>query len=126
MDIQTGLICVGAVLISLVVIFVISMFGIKEKTYEEAIAEQRNMPEENLLLGRSNTEKPKDKKRKKAGKRVKEKPTECEKKQSGAGLSTPSQPVSQEKYHVDFGEPKTEVLNEHLPQVHILHCSFYL
>jgi ribosome-binding protein 1 len=119
MDIQTGLIYVGVVVLSAVVIFVISMFGIKEKTYEEAIAEQRNMPEENLLLGRSGKDKTKDKKQKKAGKKVKEKLTEHEKKQSEAVLSAPAQPSSQEKTHVDLSEPEAEVVSERLPQVHI-------
>lgn len=50
MDTQTGLICVALVVISAVVILLVSMFGIKEKTYEEAIAEQRKQPDD-LLLG---------------------------------------------------------------------------
>lgn len=125
MDIQTGLIYVGVVVISAMVIFVVSMFGIKEKTYEEAIAEQRNMPEENLLLGHSNKDKPKDKKQKKTGKKVKEKPTEREKKQPEVVSSALAQPVSQEKCHVDFGEPEAEVLSERSPQVHIWHWSFH-
>lgn len=112
MDIQTGLVYVGVVVLSAVVIFVISMFGIKEKTYEEAIAEQRNMPEENLLLGRIGKDKVKDKKQKKAGKKVKEKPTEREKKQPEAVSSAPAQPSSQEKSRMDFQEPETEVVNK--------------
>ncbi|XP_021931547.1 ribosome-binding protein 1 [Zootermopsis nevadensis] len=116
MDVQTGLVCAGVFVLSVVVIFVVSMFGIKEKTYEEAIAEQRNMPAENLLLGRSGKDKTKDKKQKKAGKKVKEKPTEQEKKQSEAVLSASTQPTSQEKTHVDFNEPEAEVVSERLPQ----------
>lgn len=119
MDVQTGLVCAGVFVLSVVVIFVVSMFGIKEKTYEEAIAEQRNMPAENLLLGRSGKDKTKDKKQKKAGKKVKEKPTEQEKKQSEAVLSASTQPTSQEKTHVDFNEPEAEVVSERLPQVYI-------
>jgi len=117
MDIQTGLVCVGVVVLCAVVIFVISMFGIKEKTYEEAIAEQRNMPEENLLLGRSGKDKVKDKKQKKTGKKVKEKPTEREKKQSEAVSSVPAQPSSQEKSDMDLQEPEIEVFNKRQPQV---------
>lgn len=49
------------------------------KTYEEAIAEQRKMPLEHLLLGRGGKDKNKDKKPKKVGKKVKEKPAEKEK-----------------------------------------------
>lgn len=126
MDIQTGLVCVGVVVLSAVVIFVISMFGIKEKTYEEAIAEQRSMPEENLLLGRSGKDKVKDKKQKKAGKKVKEKPTEREKKQSEAVSSVPAQPSSQEKSHMDFQEPETEVVSKQPPQVSTWSSSLHL
>lgn len=117
MDVQTGLVCIGVSVLSAVVIFVISIFGVKEKTYEEAIAEQRNIPEENLLLGRSGKDKTKDKKQKKAGKKVKEKPTEREKKQSEAVFSAPAQPSSQEKTRVDFDKPEAEVVNARLPQV---------
>lgn len=132
MDIQTGLVYVGVVVLSAVVIFVISMFGIKEKTYEEAIAEQRSMPEENLLLGRSGKDKVKDKKQKKTGKKVKEKPTERERKQSEAVSSVPAQPSPQEKPHMDLQEPETEVFNKRPPQVctwlghlHLqVHCFF--
>lgn len=50
MDLQTGLVYVGVVLISAAVILLISIFGTKEKSYEEAIAEQRKLPDD-LLLG---------------------------------------------------------------------------
>jgi ribosome-binding protein 1 len=126
MDIQTGLVYVAVVVLSAVVIFVISMFGIKEKTYEEAIAEQRNMPEENLLLGRSGKDKVKDKKQKKTGKKVKEKPAEREKKQSEAVSSVPVQPSSQEKSHMDLEEPETEVFNKRPPQVYTWFSSLHL
>lgn len=49
MDLQTGLICVGVVVISAVVILLVSMFGMKEKSYEEAIAEQRKLPDDLLI-----------------------------------------------------------------------------
>jgi ribosome-binding protein 1 len=117
MDIQTGLVYVGVVVLCAVVVFVSSMFGIKEKTYEEAIAEQRNMPGENLLLGRSGKDKIKDKKQKKAGKKVKEKPTEREKKHSEAVSSGAAQPSSQETPPMDLQEPETEVVNKRPPQV---------
>lgn len=48
MDIQTGLVYIGIVVISAAVIASISMFGIKEKSYEEAIAEQRKLPDDLL------------------------------------------------------------------------------
>lgn len=48
MDIQTGLVYIGIVVISAAVIVFISMFGIREKSYEEAIAEQRKLPDDLL------------------------------------------------------------------------------
>ncbi|KAJ4434258.1 hypothetical protein ANN_22809 [Periplaneta americana] len=118
MDFQTGLVCVGVVVLSAVVIFVISMFGMKEKTYEEAIAEQRKMPEENLLLGRSGKDKTKEKKQKKAGKKVKEKPAENEKNKPSEVSSALPQAVvhDKDKARVDFEEPEAEVVSERPPQ----------
>ncbi|XP_015123640.1 kinectin isoform X1 [Diachasma alloeum] len=79
MDLQGGLAYVGVVVMSAVAIFLISMFGMKEKSYEEAIAEQRKLPDD-LLLGKK--EKGKEKKHKnKAGKKVKEKKEEREEKE---------------------------------------------
>lgn len=49
MDVQTGLVYVGIVVISAVAIAFISMFGTREKSYEEAIAEQRKLPDDLLL-----------------------------------------------------------------------------
>lgn len=48
MDMQTTLVCLGAVIVS-AVILCLSIFGIKEKSYEEAIAEQRKLPDDLLL-----------------------------------------------------------------------------
>ena len=50
MDVQTGLIYVAVVVISALVIGFVSIFAMKEKSYEEAIAEQRKLPDD-LLLG---------------------------------------------------------------------------
>ncbi|KAG8037156.1 hypothetical protein G9C98_004478 [Cotesia typhae] len=74
MDSQTILIYAGVVVVSAGVILLVSIFGIKEKSYEEAIAEQRKLPDD-LLLGKK--DKGKDKKHKsKTGKKVKEKKDE--------------------------------------------------
>lgn len=59
MDVQTGLVYVAVVVISAAVIVLVSMFGIKEKSYEEAIAEQRKLPDDLLL---SKKDKSKEKK----------------------------------------------------------------
>lgn len=48
MDVQTGLICIGIVVISAAAILFISMFSIRETSYEEAIAEQRKLPDDLL------------------------------------------------------------------------------
>lgn len=50
MDVQTGLVYVAVVVISALVIGFVSIFAMKEKSYEEAIAEQRKLPDD-LLLG---------------------------------------------------------------------------
>ncbi|XP_018393934.1 PREDICTED: kinectin-like isoform X4 [Cyphomyrmex costatus] len=74
MDVQTGLVYVGIVVLSAAAIAFISMFGIREKSYEEAIAEQRKLPDDLLS---SKKDKNKEKKHKnKAGKKVKEKKEE--------------------------------------------------
>ncbi|KAL0113639.1 hypothetical protein PUN28_012644 [Cardiocondyla obscurior] len=74
MDVQTGLIYVGIVVLSAAAIAFISMFGIREKSYEEAIAEQRKLPDDLLS---SKKDKNKEKKHKnKTGKKVKEKKEE--------------------------------------------------
>ncbi|XP_066589983.1 putative leucine-rich repeat-containing protein DDB_G0290503 [Prorops nasuta] len=78
MDVQTGLVYVGVVIFSAAVILLVSMFGIKEKSYEEAIAEQRKLPDDLLF---SKKDKNKEKKHKnKAGKKVKEKKEEKDEK----------------------------------------------
>ncbi|XP_016845219.1 kinectin isoform X3 [Nasonia vitripennis] len=79
MDVQTGLVYVAVVLVSALVIGFVSVFAMKEKSYEEAIAEQRKLPDD-LLLGKK--EKIKEKKHKnKTGKKVKEKKEEKEEKE---------------------------------------------
>ncbi|GLG99097.1 Uncharacterized protein GBIM_05620, partial [Gryllus bimaculatus] len=110
MDLQSALICGGVAAVSAVVIYVISVFSMREKTYEEAIAEQRKLPEENLLLGRSAKDKAKDKKQKKLGKKVKEKTTDQDRNEQ-ADMSSKSA-VQTSKVHVDFEEPEAEVVSE--------------
>ncbi|XP_025830001.1 ribosome-binding protein 1 isoform X3 [Agrilus planipennis] len=53
------------------VLILVSLFGTKEKTYEDALAEQRQQT--NVLLGAQTRPKAKDKKQKKTSKKVKEK-----------------------------------------------------
>lgn len=115
MDIQTGLVCVGLVILSGAVLLVISVFGMQEKTYEEAIAEQRKMPEDALLLGRPNKDKSKDKKQKRQGKKVKEKPSKNasakESVKSQSSTETENEAVQKEnEQHVNFNSPEAEVV----------------
>ncbi|XP_049784360.1 kinectin isoform X2 [Schistocerca cancellata] len=114
MDLYSAAICFGVAIVSAIVVYVVTVFTMKEKTYEEAIAEQRNMPEEKLLLGGSTKDKNKEKKLKKAVKKVKEKTAEREKtahSEAQIKCSSPSQ-----KVHVEFGKPEAEVLNEEVTQ----------
>lgn len=48
MDVLSAFIYVGVVVISALFIIFISMFGTKQKSYEEAIAEQRKLPDDLL------------------------------------------------------------------------------
>ncbi|XP_043272558.1 kinectin-like isoform X3 [Venturia canescens] len=80
MDLHTSLVYVAVVVVSAFVIFLVSVYGIKEKSYEEAIAEQRKLPDDHLLMGKK--EKGKDKKHKnKTGKKAKEKKEDKEEKE---------------------------------------------
>ncbi|VEN59841.1 unnamed protein product [Callosobruchus maculatus] len=66
-DLTTPLIFVAIFLFAFLSLFIVYKVGIREKSYEEALAEQRQ--QNNTLLGIKS--KPKDKKNKKAGKKPK-------------------------------------------------------
>ncbi|XP_047356077.1 kinectin-like isoform X5 [Vespa velutina] len=101
MDMQTALVCIGALIVS-AIILCLSMFGIKEKSYEEAIAEQRKLPDDLLL---SKKDKSKEKKHKnKSGKKVKEKKEEKEDKEE----------KDEKQEHVQF-EETPQILSSELP-----------
>ncbi|KAL2728777.1 kinectin-like isoform X1 [Vespula squamosa] len=101
MDMQTTLVCIGAVIVS-AIILCLSIFGIKEKSYEEAIAEQRKLPDDLLL---SKKDKSKEKKHKnKSGKKVKEKKEEKEDKEE----------KDEKQEHVQF-EETPQILSSELP-----------
>ena len=76
MDPQVILVGVAVFVVSALMIYLISVFGIKEKSYEEAIAEQRRRMEEEQEKQRKDKKAEKEKKKKKTGKekQVKEKP----------------------------------------------------
>ncbi|KAF5303624.1 hypothetical protein FQA39_LY09871 [Lamprigera yunnana] len=109
MDIQSALIGVAVFLISAGILLFISMFGIKEKSYEEALAEQRQQA--NALLGVQQRSKPKEKKAKKIYKKGKEKQS------SSPGESETTDDVddkplattnTHQKLHVEFKEPAAQ------------------
>ncbi|GFR10946.1 uncharacterized protein TNCT_469351 [Trichonephila clavata] len=72
MDIQTAVICGGVFVFSALVVYLISVFGMRERTYEEAMEEQRRRNQEVVHHTKSDKTK-KEKKFKKWGKRTKEK-----------------------------------------------------
>lgn len=69
MDLYVALIGIGVFIVSAAILLLVAVFGIKEKSYEEAVAEQRQQT--NALLGINNKPKAKEvKKQKKAHKKV--------------------------------------------------------
>ncbi|XP_054714746.1 kinectin-like isoform X2 [Uloborus diversus] len=72
MDLHTAIICAGVFVISALVVYLISVFGMRERTYEEAIEEQRRRNQEALQQAKTDKNK-KEKKFKKWGKKTKEK-----------------------------------------------------
>ncbi|XP_050465215.1 kinectin isoform X2 [Cataglyphis hispanica] len=111
MDIQTGLVYIGIVVISAVVIACISTYAMREKSYEEAIAEQRKLPDD-LLSNKKDRNKEK-KHKNKAGKKAKEKKEEKDDKDD----------KDERTEHVQFEEtpqilpPEPPVQRENLQQI---------
>jgi hypothetical protein len=76
MDVQTPLICAGVVAVSAAVVYLTSILGIRERTYEEAIEEQRRRSSLETNVKTSKTDKPKKDKKdklKKINKKSKDK-----------------------------------------------------
>lgn len=127
MDIQTSLICIFLAILSGVVLFFIYSFGMQKKTFEEAIAEQRKMPSDALLLGTPNKGKSKSKKPKRLGKKVKEKPGSTKviankkllKKIKAPERSTKIEPKVQDHGHVIFLSPEAKILSENDCHTHL-------
>ena len=119
MDVQTGLLCILLFIISGGVVYFITVYGMQEKTYEEAIAEQRKMPKDVLGLGRQNKDKGKNKKQKRQGKKAKEKTSNSkpvpEKKNNSKSLNANNTKVNfkeNEPNHVNFLTPEAKVLSK--------------
>ncbi|GIY27928.1 hypothetical protein CDAR_192932 [Caerostris darwini] len=72
MDVQTAVICGGVFVFSALVVYLISVFGMRERTYEEALEEQRRRNQEAVHHTKTDKNK-KEKKFKKWGKKTKEK-----------------------------------------------------
>ncbi|XP_015928985.1 ribosome-binding protein 1 [Parasteatoda tepidariorum] len=72
MDIQTVFICGGVFVISAAVVYLISAFGMRERTYEEAMEEQRRRNQEAMQHSKNDKSR-KEKKFRKWAKRSKEK-----------------------------------------------------
>lgn len=134
MDLQSALVCGLVFVVSAAILLLISMFGIKEKSYEEALAEQKKLT--SGLLGTGQKPKPKEKKQKKAGKKVKEKTTTNVEREAVEEVvsSQPVSPVaevvpdvpSHSKLHVEF-EPDPAVLEQpQTSKVGVYYCPIYL
>lgn len=107
MDVSTPLIFIALFLLAFCSLFLVYKYGIKEKSYEEALAEQRQTT--NALLGVK--PKPKEKKNKKAAKKLKEKPSppgnETDESENIEGVNADNSPPN--KPHVEFKEDLEEV-----------------
>lgn len=118
MDLQSALICVLVFVVSGAILLLISMFGIKEKSYEEALAEQRKLT--SGLLGtnqkKSNKEKKQKQKEKKENKKLNKEKNEKKTKEVesieevDSELNEEAEPdklvhSSHSKMHVEFDEP---------------------
>ncbi|XP_049819717.1 ribosome-binding protein 1 isoform X2 [Aethina tumida] len=100
MDISAPIIFVGILIVIAALLILVFKFGIKEKSYEEAIAEQRQ--QNNPLLGVKS--KPKEKKSKKTSKKLKEKQPSTD--------NEPSEETAEhatQKPHVEFKEEPEEL-----------------
>ncbi|XP_050505576.1 ribosome-binding protein 1-like isoform X9 [Diabrotica virgifera virgifera] len=101
----TILIFIALFAVASFLLFVVYKFGIKEKSYEEALAEQRQQT--NILLGTKS--KPKEKKSKKANKKPKEKPVQ-ENDVNESENTENKENAHPSKLHVEFKEETEEVI----------------
>lgn len=118
MDLNTALISGAGTVLCGVFVAIIFIFGFKEKTFEEALDEQRRRGGEfmDLISG----EKGRNKKPKKTSKKKEKEP----KVESAVASSTPAPSTPENHPHVEFKFPEAEVVSERVtpvvaPQVHI-------
>lgn len=126
MELLTGLACVFITIVLAFTIYFILVSSMKEKTYDEVKAEQKKKAEEYFAQGRTAKEKAKDKKLKKAGKKVKEKT-------SFESIEVSSDEVDTSKGHVVFvdtpivvDEESSVVSGKHYVQLITCHLSLSL
>ncbi|RZF38289.1 hypothetical protein LSTR_LSTR009012 [Laodelphax striatellus] len=111
MDLQTGLLCITIAVVSALVIWGIIVSTMKEKTYDEAMADRRKKTEEQYASTKTTKDKNKDKKLKKAGKKVKEKANS--ELQNGGNASENEHHEHSKPQHVAFvEEPQVTILTE--------------
>lgn len=125
MDFQVALIGLGVFVVSGAILLFISMFGIKQKSYEEAMAEKRQAANQLLSTTTKIKHKETNKKQKKANKKVKEKSnsqtvSEKENNEDSENTeSTPTETMTPEHHanqkhshlHVEFKEPSIIVVD---------------
>lgn len=73
MDVSTAVICVGVVVFSACVVYLTSVFGMREKTYEEALEEQKRKSNLDGLIKQPPNKSEKKKAKKEKGKKKEEK-----------------------------------------------------
>ncbi|XP_060523258.1 ribosome-binding protein 1-like isoform X2 [Cylas formicarius] len=107
MDVTTPIVFGSIFVIASVSLFLVYKFGMKKKSYEEALAEQRQQTSA-LLAAKP---KAKEKRNKKIAKKLKEKPAVAALNEETITAEEPTEPsVSQQsKHHVEFKEEREEV-----------------
>lgn len=116
MDLHTAVICAGVFVISALVVYLISVFGMRERTYEEAIEEQRRRNQEAIQQAKTDKSK-KDKKFKKWGKKSKEKTeedksTSCEAEKVSEETEAKPEKEIESNNGVNAGDSKTPNLKK--------------
>lgn len=118
MDLELGLVVLGVALVTGIAVYFVSVMGIREKSFEEAIAEQKKRSED--LLGKREKKKVnvKDKTKKQNKKKEKEKLNAGEASDDGTD-GVPHQAEHHHehgRHHVEIQE-EPEIFDEALPSV---------
>lgn len=124
MDVQTPLICAGVVAVTSAVVYLSSVFGIRERTYEEAIEEQRRKNSLEISLKNNKNEKTKkeknQKKKEKPNKKEKSKERHNSEPKTLPNVSPASDSVRKAEHAVGFKtEPEVVLLREDSESVEV-------